>query len=306
MCDFSGGTYANPPVIYRSGSEEPCCSLIDVSMNILKVEPTHVCVKFEYKGFEELISCGTDGDYSSLNSVFFVSEGRRRLKLADFLTGTPIIFRTTDDVMIHGTDYTSGDLQGISYDASSVVPIDWEFHKTDIRAEASGAREGMYTLHTTLKDILMERGELKHIVYDHSSGEIADFIAMEERENQNVVTLYHVKRMNAAKYNSGMEDIYEVAGQAVKSTIWLTSPSMLIRRMHERRKSGNCRFIRGTFDEFCEEIKGPKLFRGRIIIVQPSISYRMSMPSKFQAVLAAARHYVLNSGKVSEFEIWGS
>ncbi len=129
---------------------------------------------------------------------------------------------------------------------------------------------------------------------------------MEESDNANIVNLYHVKRMTAANHNSSVDDIYEVFGQAVKSTIWLQSPSTLLSRMTQRRKSGKCRFLRGSYEDFERDIERQRLLRGRIVVVQPSISQGVEMPQKFQAVLGAARYYITNLGKVNEFRIWGS
>ena len=147
----------------------------------------------------------------------------------------------------------------------------------------------------------------KYIIYDHTKGEIADFITAKETENDFIIELYHVKKMNAAKYNSSVDDIYEVAGQAVKSIVWLKTKSRLLSKMEERRKSGHCEFIRGRYDQFRKDLTGTgKQFVGNVVIVQPSLSKGMGLPDKIQEVLAASSYYIEKSGRVKKMRIMGS
>lgn len=153
----------------------------------------------------------------------------------------------------------------------------------------------------------MENQEIDYIIYDHSTGEMADFITIHNKKLEYEVTLYHVKAMSAKKYNSSVGDVYEVVGQAIKSTIWLKSKSILLRKIKSRRKSGHCEFKKGEYDKFLQDMKQQdKVLRGNIIVVQPSICKNINMPDKIQEVLAATSYYISNSGKVKSFEIWGS
>ncbi len=84
------------------------------------------------------------------------------------------------------------------------------------------------SIQDTLEQVLTSDESYKYIIYDHTKGEIADFITAKETENDFIIELYHVKKMNAAKYNNSVDDIYEVAGQAVKSIVWLKTKSRLL------------------------------------------------------------------------------
>lgn len=113
--------------------------------------------------------------------------------------------------------------------------------------------------------------------------------------------------MSAKNYNSSIGDIYEVVGQAIKSTIWLKTKQTFLRKFKSRRKSGHCEFKKGEYDKFLQDMKQhDKVIRGNIVVVQPLICKNNDMPDKIQEVLAATNYYISNSGKVNSFEIWGS
>jgi hypothetical protein len=135
---------------------------------------------------------------------------------------------------------------------------------------------------------------------------MADFITIKEIDYVFEITLFHVKKMTSESYNSSVDDIYEVSGQAVKSTIWLKTKQRFLSKIADRRRYGHCEFIVGKYEDFRDNMKQNKQLAGRVVIVQPSISKSIDMPDKIQEVLAAAKYYINNSGKVKVLEIWGS
>lgn len=308
FCDFSGKTYSNPPAIYIKNCNEIQGMLLDVKIKIIEVEKKQIKLQFCFGDIQEEVICDTNGRYKSLENHIIISEGRTNTSLADYLNNYCLIFRTTDDVMIQGIEYNTGDPSAIVYSSANICPIDWnEKYGTDITIEFNDDSSDVKSIQSTLKEILLENEDIKYVIFDHSTGEIADFITFSENNNEIEITLFHVKSMSATNYNSSMDDVYEVAGQAVKSTIWLKTKSVLLKKIADRRKSKHCIFIRGEYEEFIKEIKSvDKTIKGRIVIVQPSISKNIKMPSKIQEVLAAAGYYISNSGKIKNLEIWGS
>lgn len=118
--------------------------------------------------------------------------------------------------------------------------------------------------------------------------------------------MFHVKAMKAAKFNSDVNDLYEVLQQAIKSSIWLKTKSVLLQKILSRRKGGKCIFIRGKLDELKQLLRCDKRLIATMYVVQPSISKSVELPDKYQEVLAAAKFYTLQSGRITEFKIWGS
>ena len=154
---------------------------------------------------------------------------------------------------------------------------------------------------------LMENEQNTYVLYDHGSGEIADYIAIQESEDQLIVRLFHVKKKTAVGYNSSMEDIYEVAGQAVKSITWLTTKGKFVNKVNSRHFAGHCIPVRGDFRECIRALRNAgKQLTAFIVIVQPSLSRSAVMSEKIQEVLAAASTYIKRAGKVQGLEIIGS
>ena len=146
-----------------------------------------------------------------------------------------------------------------------------------------------------------------YILFDHGSGEIADYIAIQEKEDHLIARLYHVKRKGAVGYNSSMEDIYEVAGQAVKSVTWLKTKGKFVDRIKYRYSVGHCIPVRGDIRECINTLRDSrKRLTAYIVIVQPSLSRSIPMPEKIQEVLASASTYILRAGRVKGLEIIGS
>lgn len=104
-----------------------------------------------------------------------------------------------------------------------------------------------------------------------------------------------------------MGDIYEVAGQAVKSITWLTTKGKFADKVYYRHSAGHCIPVRGDFRECIRALRDAgKQLTAFIVIVQPSLSRSVVMPEKVQEVLAAASTYIKRAGKVQGLEIIGS
>lgn len=308
MCDYSPRTYSSPPVLFNSNSNSLKETLTDITPTIKVINQDNITIEFNYQNMCENIVCDTLGRYSSNNPQIMIMDGRDKIPLVNYLNDYPIIFKTTDDVIIHGIEYLQGDPNAIVFSSENIIGIDWDSYGTNRKIEVNDPKYHPTgtSIQTTLEEILREDKDNKYLIYDHSSSEIADFITVKESDSTFEVTLFHVKKMSAGTYNSSVEDIYEVAGQAVKSIIWLKTKPGFIDKITSRRRSGHCKFLIGSFEEFKHNMKQNKQLVGKIVIVQPSINKNVSMPHKIQEVLAASKYYINNSGKVKSLEIWGS
>lgn len=130
------------------------------------------------------------------------------------------------------------------------------------------------------------------IFYDHRSGEIADLIAVEDRGDAIWLSLYHCKASAKPKAGERVGDVYEVAGQVVKSLVWLRGPEEIERRITERARSGSV-FHKGTSGDLSRllALTAKKTLRICIWLVQPGISAK-ALTSKLAEPLSAARFYV--------------
>ena len=284
--------------------------ITDLEIRIINIENDTINIQASIGDKEQSLICDINGNCQSSEEEILVFEGRQKIGLSSYISNYPFILRTTDDVMIQGNEIIAGDPEAIVFNNDNIITIPWkEKYDTDVSMEfrTSKTRKKGKSVQDTLQEILIENVELDYIIYDHSSGEIADFITVQSKEMEFEVALYHVKAMGAKNYNSSIVDIYEVVGQAIKSTIWLKTKSTFLQKISSRRKVAHCTFIKGEYENFLKDMKQQdKVLRGKIVAVQPSICKSMDIPDKIQEVLAATNYYINNSGKVKSFEIWGS
>jgi len=188
-----------------------------------------------------------------------------------------------------------------------IKSIDWENYNTDINCEfGNPINAGKKSIHDTLYEILLMNDNLDIILYDHGTGEIADFITIKENLEIVNISFYHIKSMKGGNYNNSVDDIYEVCQQGIKSLVWLKSKLFLLNKIKKRRQSDKCKTIKGTDRDINNILKKNKLLSTEIIIVQPAIKRSVKISDKFQEVLASANMYIKNSGLNTDFYVWGS
>ena len=306
FCFLSEKTYSSPPIVFLNDESKSLHLLTDALLQVKSVTDSCVNVSVSIEGVEEILSCDIGGNYSTQKSYISVRDGRRLVPLSDYLTSHPLQYKTTDDTLIVGNEIFVGDPSSVIYSDEHIIPIDWTSYGTDVRKEYGKITKSGNPIQNVLQDLLKRVTSYTYIIFDHGTGEIADFIAIMEDESTINVALFHVKSMKAKQYNSDVSDIYEVLQQAIKSTIWLKTKSVLLQKMIERRKSGKCTFLHGSLETLKTSLRSDKRFTASIIVVQPSISKTVTMPDKYQEVLAAANFYIKHSGRVKELLIWGS
>ncbi|RUT33710.1 DEAD/DEAH box helicase [Paenibacillus zeisoli] len=306
FCLFSDRTYSSSPVVMKNPSEVSDTILMDAEIKIISISEMEIQVEVSILGFSDTIVCRVDGTCYCAESTIFLKDGRNRVSLVEYLNNYPFIFKTTDDAIIEGHEISIGEPNAIIFSSENIKSIDWGRYKIDIRIEFGEASEGLRAIQDGLEEILIQQDDFDYLIYDHGSGEIADYITIRETDHKLEVVLYHVKAMGGKRYNSDLGDIYEVTQQAIKSIIWLKSRGTLLEKIRDRRRSDHCKMKKGHFQKLEKSLKENKLFTSRIVIVQPSINRTVDLPSKYQEILAATNFYIKNSGRVTEFGIWGS
>ena len=220
----------------------------------------------------------------------------------------PILFRTTDNITIDGSEFSEGNKDAIVFDSNNIKSIDWSTKGGNIKIEANKTLNVSTgnSMHDALGRIILEDENIKYLFYDHGTSEMADYIAIKEDVTSIEVSLYHVKKMTASNYNSSVEDIYEISGQSIKSIIWLKNKASFLEKFYTRQKIGKCESIKGNPSILRNNINKNKQFIGKVIMVQPSIKKESAIPEKIQEIIAATNFYIKNSGTVKSFEILGS
>ena len=309
--DFSAETYnSNPLIKYcKNGIGYNYYRLTDAVITVEKSEKGKVLIKISLGEISEKLECDIKARYTSTESQFVVCSGKDEMPLARFLTDQPLIYKTVKDMTITGTDVIEGDFTGEVFDKDILEEINWEAYHTDKKLEfKKDASDKRVSIQDALYQILEKDKKYTYIIYDHGTGEMADYITIHETENELVVELYHVKKMSSSSYNNSVGDVYEVSGQAIKSVIWFATKGKLIEKLTSRHSAGHCIIKKGNdFKTMIKELKSSsKVLRGTICIVQPGLKKSKEIPDKIQEVLAATDLYVKKAGKVNRLRIMGS
>lgn len=304
--NFSYDTYASPPVLLNSKGDPTDIILVDGALRIDKVESNKIAFSIIFDDLCCYFTYTIDGTYHCTNPNIILKDGRSQQNILEYFNNYPLNFRTTDNCLIEGNEISSGTPDLAIFDISEIIAIDWDLLNTDIKNECDESIKEKKSIQNTVLDILSKDNKNMYLLYDHGTGEIADFITINEKDNSIETTLYHIKSMKGMSYNSNLNDIEEVITQAIKSTVWIKSRSILLEKITRRRKSNYCNLKKGIINNLEKTLKKNKIMDTKIIIVQPAINRNIEIPEKFQHILAATRFYLKNTGHVTVFEIWGS
>lgn len=306
---FSEKTFLSPPSLRVDGEDEILGLLTDAELKVKEITENGKYVNFQLNigNHTTMYSCDTAGRYYSSTDEIVCRDGVHKIKLSDYFNDHPLIFKTADDTVYTGNEVLRGNYSLEKFDQGRIISLDWEKYNTDISVEAGELSSGKHTVQEAVEEYLKENEQYSHIVFDHGSGEIADFITFCESDSEISVELYHCKAMKGSNYNSSVEDVYEVSQQAVKSVIWLKSRMFLLERIQKRVKGGKTnKFIKGDIRSLNEILHRRKLLVATIYIVQPAISASSEMPDKIGTVLSSAAFFIKNTGRAKAVKVIGS
>jgi len=146
------------------------------------------------------------------------------------------------------------------------------------------------------------------VLYDHGSGEIADFATFSETDDERRVSLYHCKASSGEAAGRRVTDAYEVMGQAIKCLHWIKVQALLAsvtRRLNERQNAS--RFEKGDIQAlrtFLDPTRRKRMIF-ESVIVQPGFS-KAGLDERIGSLLAAADGYLYDSGPFTRLRVLGS
>lgn len=307
FCFLPSNTFISPCTVMRIDNLNDKALITDAIFKIIKVNNSRVKFEIHLLNITETLTCDTAGRYNSEKVEFICKNGRDEYSLVEYFTNNPLLFKTAEDTVYYGQEVLKGNLKLEKYDPNRIFTLDWTAMNVDIRLECGTATDGMLSIQDGLRNYLEGKLKFSHIIFDHGSGEIADFITVEEKDNFVFVEMYHCKAKKGRAFNSSVDDVYEVAQQAIKSSIWVKSKAAILQKIKSRVVGArNDKFIRGEFKTLNKILQSSKILQVTVYIVQPAISKSIEMPEKIGTILSAATAFIKNTGKIKHLFIIGS
>lgn len=229
-----------------------------------------------------------------------ISVGPHSYELSDFFNqNPPLIFLSDTSTIDGGLRYFTNETFAYLYDKNNLEVWDWIGVDISVESQTELRIANSVQYHTIQQ--IIDRYDV--VFDDDGSGEVADIVAIKNLDNETlVVDMYHCKycpsSKGVAKAGARVDDVYQVAGQAVKSVKWLANAEGLINRLidRERKRLNNglsSRMDKGTYSDLVQLAKVARYatLKFGITIVQPAISYKAISP-EIQTILGATETYI--------------
>ncbi len=178
--------------------------------------------------------------------------------------------------------------------------ITWDGCAIEVEFDTAKAN-GCLTVHQFLCNRLQMQPNLEALIYDHRSGEAADYIALtREGDNTIKVSLYHCKGAGGEPSGGRVEDVYEVTCQILKSVAFCEAEILanhLEHRVNPNRHINPSTFLLGDLDSTKALLLDTPVDKIRFAVygVQPGIS-AAEVDEHLTDLMAFSLDYVLRGG----------
>lgn len=222
----------------------------------------------------------------------------RRVTAVEFFTASPPMVRLADGSQLSGEILLKPrESLGETFPRESIQSLNWG--STNIRQE-SRWKNGEYRPQSIQQRFIeyLEEGPYSFIIDDDDSGESADIVAIEETTDTIAVLFWHCKYASGDSPANNVQDLYEVCGQAQKSTKWAWSFPNLVRHIIEREtrllRGRDSRFVRGSLRQLVALRKASrrKFIVFKVGIVQPGM-HAAGITNEHLTILGATNNFLL-------------
>ncbi|WP_206780578.1 hypothetical protein, partial [Nocardioides sp. XL1] len=180
-------------------------------------------------------------------------------------------------------------------DRSEMTPISWS--GVDLNKESRGDLKVPGTVQGRSLELLQTQ-DWDLLIDDDGKGEIADLVALRVEDDTLRVVLVHCKFAHGGTVGARLSDLYELCGQAQKSSAWRRHPENMIRKLlaRERRRVSQGRpsgFETGAATDLLRLLGNvPSLHViMEIVLAQPGLSQSRASAPQLE-LLAATKTYV--------------
>lgn len=196
-----------------------------------------------------------------------------------------------------------------AFDLSRLHVLQWA--GANLRKESQGANRDADSVQAHALARLLTVADWDVVIDDDTSGEIADLVGLRFDDTTMYVYLLHCKFSSEDIPGARVVDLYEVCGQAQKSTSWRRSIDHMLRQLVRREKSRKARFgrsgiMKGSAKKLLELEEQARLIRPHftIAIAQPGLS--KAQASSQQLELLGATEVYLRETALADFHVYCS
>lgn len=243
-------------------------------------------------------------DDASASAVLVDGTDRHAEELLAWLNEYPFMLFSSDLARIEGDSmYRAPKIEDLFRASEQVDPIDWAANGINPCREKPLASAPDLSIFEFVQNRHISAGA-DVLFLDDGAGEIADYVALYTNAGGVRVEFHHCKAASGANVpNDQIDDLYEVAGQAVKCRRWM-DPRRLIEQIEHRSKNTKAsKFIKGDMTALRTLLADSSRVAFQVVIVQPAIR---SSPKDTIAELLAAVDAYQRGGNVLPLRILGS
>jgi hypothetical protein len=299
MADWDASTYMESATLrfMRAGTQVHSASILDLQFSNFVVSADARTISFEIgddvAGIKIHFKVDEAPQFRCPDQAYetqVVQAEGEVLSLGEWLQEHPPRFFTKElNFFQNSTIYKR--MASVAVSPSSLEVVDWQ--NCEIGIEFDQRDPARQTVQRFLQSSLEAQADNSFLIYDHRSGEAADFIVAKEDDGRLVISLYHCKGAGgAAPSGERVDDVYELAGQSVKSSRFQIKDALvkhIQRRTTPRHGRGHSPFLIGDQATALDLIAryAPIDIRLRIFAVQPGLSAG-ALTDNVRQVIAAA------------------
>lgn len=197
-------------------------------------------------------------------------------------------------ILVGNSMYPPG--QNIPRDALRVTEDEWP--GVDIQVEVGHEK-------SAVQGYVASQLTAPVIIDDHGPHEIADIVALELHEGECLIRLIHCKASSGPKAGYRLPDIYEVAGQAIRSRRYVHDAATVLKHLRRRTNEKPERFMTADGETelagFSREVDRRNV-RFHVELAQPGISWR-KLKTRHVEILAGVDQFLRSCGAEVGFRV---
>jgi len=195
------------------------------------------------------------------------------------------------------------------YDRAELNVLDWT--GIDLTVESQGPTRRVDSIQARAAQHLRTLGDWEIILDDDGTGEVADLVALRVEGQDLIVHLVHCKYVKGGRPRQQVEDLYEVCGQAHKSTTYRRNVTAMVHKLIKREtlklnRGKPTGFLQGSVADLHAILdQAPRLRPAfHISVAQPGLMQSRATEPQLQ-LLAAADIFVRDTANAT-FDAWCS